>query len=1211
MSTPLDIYALPLQGRALIEASAGTGKTWTLGGLYLRLLLEQERKVRDILVVTFTKAATAELKSRIRERLVAMEQVLREPASADPAGFEARYATRCMDHEEWRERALSRLRLAISEFDEAAIFTIHGFCQRALAEVPFAAGLAFGMEVVEDDKRLIDRVAADFYRHCLRSGELNPQQLLALRAQLSPEALAKLMHKRLGQPLTVVEFAGGGVPADFETYCTAYATARELWHAQRTTILDVMLEGLGGLKGQSYKPERVRESAREWDAFFTLPLAPPPAVCAKESKRKYLCAGHMQAQRKANGKVPQHAFFERCQVLQDCAEAAQAGLNALVLSLLQRFLNDYPDRIRQARRERRVLAYDDMLFNLHACLHDPTRVWLAAALRRRYPVALIDEFQDTDPLQLQIFSTIYPDQAESTLILVGDPKQAIYGFRNADLYAYMQARQLSGEQLWSLGQNQRSVPALLAGINALFGHNPQAFALPKIAYVPLQAGTRAQQRVPLTDERWGGPPLKVWWLPQAEDGGLLSAGAAEALAEQATVAEVVRLLQDASAGRVRVGTVPLQPGQIAVIVRTHAQGARVKLALHALGVHAVERTQQSIFATDEAQVLGLLLTALDEPANDAMLRAVLISDLYGVVADELVTDSVVPPRVLQATLQFARYRELWQRHGWARAWRQVLRDGGLMGRIRVRADGERRLTNFMHLSELIQNAWSGLHTVNGVRRWLLDALSDSSVADEHQLRLESDAEHVQIVTVHAAKGLEYGVVFCPFLWRGLQGLPDGGEGVSYHRADGTAVVRYGVIDVAIAARATEEAFAEQLRLIYVAATRAVQRLYLVAGVYAHSKDAGAASRVAPLHWLIAGSGHNFSAWLQGRGPELAELHRQWTGWADQHADAVVLQALPQEPAQRYEAADNESGLEVAEAMTRRVQPAWRSWSFTALARPYDHVVTSTEDSAADYDAGVMLPLDAPGQPAVTAADDILNFPRGSAAGVLLHAAFELADFTDSRTWGPAIERALLQAPLAGEDERLVTAMLHRALMEATQADLSGQGLQLRDVHLGDRISELEFTLAADDSSGTNGMLAILRAAGIALPALQPGSVGGFLRGAIDCLIRHGGRFFLIDWKSNYLGSQKQDYARPALERVMVENSYHLQYHLYTLALHRYLRSRMPDFDYDTHFGGCFYLFVRGMRGDWLLQSPGSGIYFARPDSRTVAALDDLLRGDGK
>lgn len=1213
MKTPsgFDVFSCPLDGISLIEASAGTGKTWNICGLYLRLLLERKLGVQQILVVTFTNAATADLRERVRSRIVETLGCLNE-AGGDSGDSFASTLVRTLEEQRGiaRDDMVRLLDLALQTFDEASIFTIHGFCQRALADTPFTAGLPFSLELVEDDTDLLMESVHDFWRRHVASDGLKPElAAYLLQKKDSPEKYAALLRRHLAKPLAKRLWPADidqPFAADTEALSNAYAAARTTWQTSSNEIQTMLMASLPALNATTYKPESVQRAAAGWDAFFRdgEPLAP---LDSKDSGLDRFCASTVKARTKKNQDTPTHAFFDQAETLLAARGAVEKELELARLRLIRALLDETGGALRRRKRERRVISFDDILYNVFTALSSGDHPGLAASLRTRFPAALIDEFQDTDPLQFAIFDAIY-GSGETPLFLVGDPKQAIYSFRNADLHTYLHARKQATAH-YTLGDNQRSTAGLIAALNSLFARNGHAFLLPGLDYHPVKLGEKPRKQ--FHDASGPRPDLQVWMLPKTESGEPIERAEARKAAVRATAAEIARLISEASLGRITLGGPPLRPSDIAVLVRSHAQGSEIRQALASLSIGSVELSQASVFHTADAEEVERVLAAIMEPARDALLRGALATELIGCDAAGIAAISVDEAGLRMRIDRFTAYRETWLRRGVGFMYRQFLTTEGVSGRMLSRPDGERRLTNLLHLGERLHQAAETHHSPDALLRWLQAQRRDESTEEAAQLRLESDQNLVQVITIHKSKGLEYPIVFCPFLWDGRTS-PGGGkpEGREYHDEENRAVIDFRADETEeIGRKIRFEESAEFLRLIYVALTRAVHRCYLVGGCYAtkHGRNLSTSeSAKSLLNWLVAGSGQTPQAWFEGKQTP-ADIDQAWVDLARECQPHIALAPLPDGPGTAVTCARLPPDALAALPPPAHIPAGWWFSSFSGLS----HGAVS-ENAASDHDARIRDAARMPAAlPAGIDADDILRFPRGPSAGDCMHAVFECIDFTDPSGWDGAIAQALSAhpqvlpgLPQAEQRERLAR-MMARMLADVTRTGLPG-GITLGSIPPGRRLTELEFSLPSPQLSAA-ALNPALKALGYPVPRLTFGSLEGYLKGFIDLVFEHGGRYYVLDWKSNHLGYTPADYAPESLAEAMAEHGYHLQYLLYSVALNRYLARRVPGYRYVTHFGGVLYLFVRGVRPAWkTADGLATGVHFHRPAASTLQQLDALL-----
>ncbi|QQS53049.1 MAG: exodeoxyribonuclease V subunit beta [Candidatus Competibacteraceae bacterium] len=1191
----LDPLYTPLAGFNLIEASAGTGKTYTITALYARLVVEAGIPVSRILVVTYTNAATKELRDRIRARLSAIRAAFLRGRAAEHDEL----ATRLLDLSPDREIAIRRLSNAVRGFDEAAIFTIHGFCKRALGDNAFESGLSFETELMADTSDLLQEIVEDFWRREFYAGSpLVVQYFLDERS--SPDKLLAQIERHLGKPYLRVVTPGGEAdgPTLEHAFVAAFQQARILWLQDRAEIAKLLLES-PGLNRQKYGLKHIPRWLEAMNAY----LAAETPKLVLFDKFAQFTATKLQASINKGKTAPQHPFFDACETLKTACEALVDYCRHQIPVKLLAWCNT---ELAIRKRRQQLQSYDDLLLDLHAALHHPRQgAALLETLRHRYAAALIDEFQDTDPVQYAIFRDIYTD-AGKPVFLVGDPKQAIYSFRGADIFAYLAARNDTPDaNRHTLDVNWRSDPRLLTALNAVFGAvGNQPFLFDGIPFHPAIPAD-GKQREPLWIQGRLEPPLHLWLLEPDSDKPV-DKGTASHQAARATAAEIARLLNLGARNRARIGDRPLTGGDIAVLVRSHWQGRMIRNELLRLGVPSVQHADDSVFVSGEALQLEWLLAAVAEPGDEGRVRAALASDLFGLSGEDLQQLREAEQNWTAWLERFQDYRLLWREHGFMRFFRAWLTGEEVPQRLLAFRDGERRLTNLLHLAELLHIAGRTHPGMAGLLKWLGDRRRTPANRDEEQqLRLESDENLVRIVTVHKSKGLEYEVVFCPFLWDGrLRADGKDGTALLYHDpADaGRAILTIGADEKHPARQhARREEMAENLRLFYVALTRAKQRCTLVWGKI---KDAETASPAWLLHHPpVVGPSQDRLEVTRQRFKELTAtaLRGDLQTVFAAAGETVAIAPLPTESGQRYQPpAIAEPELRARE-FAGPLPEFWRIGSFTALTAGY-----SVE--APDYDMSATIP-EAATESAITAPiKGIFEFPRGARAGVCLHTLFERLDFTQSEDerLEALVGRTLESHGLDAEEWTPVVADLARRVLVTP---LNPAGLRLARVTPDRRLNELEFTYPLANLRA-DALRRVLEQHGYAtgpfremIETLEFNPLRGYMKGFIDLVFEADGQFWLVDYKSNWLGAEPAAYRRERLDEAMAREAYLLQYLIYTVALHRYLRLRLPNYDYEQHFGGVFYLFLRGM--DPAL-GPACGVFHDRPAAALVAALDALM-----
>ena len=1191
---PLDLLAEPLEGLRLIEASAGTGKTHTLADLYLRLVLEGGRTVDQILVVTFTVAATAELRDRIRARLEAARQAFLRGAPTDPrddvlAGLLARNPECAV--------AARRLAQAVQSFDEAAILTIHGFCQRVLRESAFESTQPFEVELVPDEGEILQEVVDDFWRKTLYQG---PRLLVGylLREGWTPEGLVKTVRPYLRRPsLAVRPPAPPAVGSEAESLYTAcYREAREAWQTDRVAI-GRLLGSQTSLNGSKYPPRSLPAWLEEIDAFLR-PAEAHAAWCTRVEKFTTRALG---AAIKKGGTPPAHPVFTTCERLtaawQSLAEHLAFRARTLRLELLE-----YCQRELAARKERRQLtAYQDLLLRLDRTLAAPHGSALAASLRRHYSAALIDEFQDTDPTQYSIFRQIYAG-SRLPVFLVGDPKQAIFGFRGADIFAYLAAG-CDAEARRTLDRNWRSAPGLVRAVNAVFGRAGDPFLFDEISFHPVRPAEK--ERRPLVVAADDEAPLRIWCLTRAGEREPMPKEKASPAAIQATAAEIARLLAAAGRDEARIGATALTGGDIAVLVRTNAQADRVREALLARGVASVQLGEASVFSSHEAAEIERVLLAVAQPGREPLVRAALATDLIGLGGNALESLDEDEAAWEARANAFLDYQALWRDQGFVQMFRRLMKAEGVAARLLRYEDGERRLTNVLHLTELLQAAAGADHLgMEGLIDWLAAHRQNGETApEEAQLRLESDENLVKIATIHKSKGLQYPVVFCPFLWDvSLRGTDDG-VGVLFHdpAAQNTPTLDAGSDRFDEAREAAErEALAEHLRLAYVAMTRAEHRCTIVWGNINGGELSGLAYLLHQPAELAPGADRAAAVRARARGLDDREVLADLFRLADAAGGVIAVRSVsPAEPLATRPSAPAMESLQ-ARPFAGRIAKGWQITSFSGLTAG-SHREAPDHDAAPPVERGGRTLL--PGQPPA----DIADFPRGVRAGIFMHALFASLDFARADREGilAAAGQALREH---GFDVAWQTAVADTAEKVLRTPLDAATGLCLACVERVQRLDELtfHFPVARLDPGR---LTALLRTHGHDGPIRGPISelafdpVRGYMTGSMDLVFEAGGRYYLADYKSNWLGEGPDAYRAEWLPQVMARETYDLQYLIYTVALTRYLGQRLPEFQYARDFGGVFYLFVRGMDP---ARGADFGVYRGRPREELIVALDRYL-----
>lgn len=1223
----LDPLALPLNGSSLIEASAGTGKTFTIAILYVRLVLGHgQPKGRalaagmlppNLLVVTFTDAATKELRDRIRTRLTQAAEVFSSTSDSIQASAETALIHQLRD-ESYPDPATwpdcrKKLLLAAEWMDEAAVSTIHAWCNRMLTEHAFDSGSLFRLSLETDQSELLDEVARDYWRTFIYP--LSPVLMdEVLSHWKTPDDLRASVHNLIGDADSF-KVATDDVKQAIEATVQrrmeqAQALKAHPWVNWKPEVTDMLIElnKSKRLHGGSMKPMIAAwDKLLEWAASDELyPEGLDKAGFQNQTPNI------LTTKLKGDGDVPHHPAFDAIEELIEFSESLPSAES----DILRHATRWIAARLESEKQKRSEMGFDDLLTRLDDALHGPRGDQLAATIRRQFPVALIDEFQDTDPVQYRIFNRIYrvaENHPDTCLLMIGDPKQAIYGFRGADIYTYLDARTGARDRTWTLGRNFRSSKPMVTAVNRVFEHgdlnSPEgAFLFGKgdTSALPFQ-GVAANG----TKRLWSvngdiQPSLTLWSLEsdQEDRNGnrkSLAKGTATTDVAETCASEIARLLtlgQQGLAGFALTDNPtdlePVAPKDIAILVNNRNEAAAVRDALGQRRIKSVYLSDRdSVLTSQEAKEVLYWLKAFAEPRQLAYARAALATPTLGLpwsYLDRLLTDEMALEREIE---RFMGYQQQWQSQGVLPMLRSFLMDFDVPGQLLQRADGERRLTDILHIAELLQQDSLQLDGEHALVHHYTQILRAADEEDEHRtLRLESDAGLVKVITVHKSKGLEYPLVFLPF-GTAFRAQSEKQSFVRYHDDHSQLVTVFDPSPQDVA-RADRERLGEDIRKLYVALTRA--RFATWVGVADIE------------NWHLSGLGYLLGGEPAAQQPLSDALNHLVNGHTE-----LCAEPLPAATSLRY-AEEAPAALGPALISTREAREDWWIASYSSLeysglsgtgivfAGEVEDAETQNllEEGAHNPEADdLIIPL----------SHSLHHFPKGAGPGTFLHDLLEwcvqqglqhivnnpsqlreqLTRRCSTRGWSDWVDTL----------EQWILALIRQPLPLSRS---SGESTSLAS--LGTLRPELEFWFESRNVS-TRAMDRLVTEHtlnGADRPRVDDGRFNGMLKGFIDLVFEHNGQYYVLDYKSNYLGDNDSAYTDQAMGEAILEKRYDLQYILYLLALHRLLKARLPDYDYGQHMGGAVYLFLRGVN------APGAGAFTDKPPRALIEQLDAMFDG---
>jgi len=1215
-----------LRGSNLIEASAGTGKTYSITHLVLRMIIENGIDIQNILVVTFTVAATESLKERIRVLLQKSLSMIRNENSeqssgaADDPELHAILFKQGEQSKTVREKQ-RRLEEALASFDYASIFTIHGFCKKILLDYKFQTGTVFSGEIQPDRNEELLTDIHDFWRRNIVAGDATLIRYLQYR-RTSPESFLPVLLQYLetddiGYPVVKMD----------ETFEERYRelqetieTIRQTWRDEKAAIVSIFQNGNGALDKKSYSErytarrirnmEELLDSGTEW-------------IDDPEEDYRYFLDSYLREKTAKGKETPENPFFPAFEKGAILSKRLFEMLDLKIIELTGRMLREIKEKVRIESGDTQF-TFDDLVLRLLSIIERSSeREEFCSQVQKKYEAVLIDEFQDTDWQQWKIFKKLFLNR--SILFLIGDPKQSIYRFRGADIDAYLNAR---GEvdRRYTLTGNYRSHPDLIGAVNRIFQLNQNPFYFESIRFYENHSGKTEHAICRIADEPEA--PLQLIRPRLDEESDREKSGVVETIVN-ATVSQVMELLEKSDRNEAVIQEpngkrTPLLPSDIAILVRTRRQALQIKNGLVDKNIPAVLQTDQSVFHTGEAKDLHRILLAVEKPEQTGNIMEALATETLGWRADEIEVLLHDTSRLDVVMEQFRYFQECRKSSGFIALFERILENGKILSSTENGNDlrsvilgcygGERRLTNLEHLAELLHS--ENFATLSAELRWFRNALREERRGrDEELIRLESDADAVKVITVHRSKGLEFSIVFLPFLWDERASIKknhltlsrDGEERLLLCRTALSLIQRGANLPEKwpsadeleqVEGDANDQELAESLRLIYVALTRARYRCYIAwPDFLCDAKKGDRSAAMYLLHReLFSAAGGDAKGKSDAR-QRKSEFESGLQRLVDSATGTIAVVAAPQVRNGYFE--NRKETLHFVEPdETAGRGPGYSIASFTGLIRNEYHEHGDLTDDTLVGSSFSIQPVIEP-----TPVYDIFHFPAGVGAGLFFHKIFETIDFTDSPESIRETILTLMQFERYGNEW---TETVCSTVLSVLNAELHAKKatIRLNRIALAARLTELEFFLPRKEID--TGFLHDLPDGddfrylrdSIGKFKVNP-EISGFLRGFVDLIFESDGRFYLVDWKSNHLGNSLDDYEGDSLESAVVDHGYVFQYYIYLAALDLYLARTLPGYSYERNFGGVFYLFLRGM-------TKGGGVFYDLPSERALRHFQNSI-----
>lgn len=1220
------LLSLPTHGKLLIEASAGTGKTYTITSLVIRLLLNHllpnpetdetlhsehsaltTYTIDQLLIVTFTKSATEELRERIQKRIHIVRLFL------DPSNVQSAQETD--DH------FLHELKIALADnlntayrallqaermIHHANIFTIHGFCTRLLKQFSLETKHMLDITLNENVDSITEQFAQQLWRKNIYSYTGLTQTLWKNVLGSTPDNISQAINKWKSRSSFIFEPAQNNLATLIKQVEVLETEFTHGWSKDTAQLIEARLLELK--KGRSY----TKRNIPNWVSKIT------EFVHTHQGKKSLSTLDSLD-------KLSYQRIQEHLETPLELAPSITRLLDIIdELLTLYPAINharhpylhqQYQDFLQTIKEEKRELTFASLLKHAAESIN-PEDQQLIKEITTSLPIAIIDEFQDTDPQQFHIFDSLFGSSVTqnptSTLYMIGDPKQAIYAFRGGDIYTYLKAKSRANEQ-FTLRHNWRSTPEMVEAINHVFSQTELPFLHNDIPYPKVLAGNNTSEQLIIN----GKAQPAITWLTHNKSYDKASDYAVELA--HATANHITEYLAHGQLTKPKHKNSPIKENQIAILVQNKNEAQLIKYALNQHNLpYTYYSEKQHVYQTEQAQQLLFLLQAINSPKNSTYVKTLMACGLVNLPLAEIQAVDNDANLLNSWQVLLSSCAQQLQNHSIFSALHYFYQQQNTLAQLQSQTDGKQKVANLLQLTELLHEALTKEKNIARIQQFLQQQRHTNTENEDLRQRIGSTDSRINIYTLHKCKGLEFDIVYIPFISSPSGFREDKNTLYFYHNIDNQLILDLKADDDA-KTKTRNEDLAESIRLCYVGITRSKYACYI--GLMPSEQ-----LQYTALSHLLNIDATNYDE-------TVAQLCEH------PHIDALSIEKIIEDTdeatgeitsqTERMNRTDHNSLLKTEVLhFSRKLDTHWRISSYTQLSQKSHDSHTAYYHNMDALDDAVTTENSVPDEvPAFTDSLSIFNFPRGAQAGLFWHEWLENIDVEHKELTAHAKNQLPSLCQRYGIDTRWEETLmlwldnvLNTPLTKQDSLTESvANGLTLKTIKNAARINEMEFLFSVSDLRDKD-INKVLQQSSLSakIPAdshqqLNFVQFKGFLKGFIDLIFEHDGQFYIADYKSNYLGNSQADYGYDALEQNVLSHRYDVQLLLYVFALHRYLKSKLPNYDYDMHIGGAYYFYLRGMNGESLYIEPldnesetTNGVFFHKPEREVIEQFEQLI-----